>query len=306
MASTITATQSNRVGNEAGVTGSSSFTAEVAPILEQTVSAGTEEEVTSSFADHTLQSAAMSCDQDAVVQALSTRYAITGGVAGPPGTIITGGDDLTGIVFPGDLVRIEGSTGVDGVYQVETVTAVAGGTITLANGMNIVGAPGDGTVARVASAGPTSYSYPIATSVLLTDVLTITGDVTDIFAAGDFVSITGSTGDDAFREIDTVVEAAGVTTITLVAGGVITNNGDGQVSLFQAGIPLTANEPYMWLRESGQQNPFRRQPLATATEPAAGLYNAARGRVASLMVSVPGATNGNFKGRMCSNSNIFP
>ncbi|KKK92559.1 hypothetical protein LCGC14_2701740, partial [marine sediment metagenome] len=158
MATATNTTEALRFANESpGISGTASFDAEVALTLEQIVSAGTEEEVTASFADHILRAAAFSCDQDAVVQALGTRYAITGGVAGPPGTLITGGDDLTTIVFPGDLVRVEGSTGNDGVYQVETVTAVAGGTITVANGRTLVAA-GDGTVARVASAGPTSYS----------------------------------------------------------------------------------------------------------------------------------------------------
>jgi len=296
--------------NEAGLSGSEAIEVENVGIPDQVISAGTEEQTAlGGFKDHQLQVLSLLCDVDAVAQFLGVRYAILATTIGPPGTITHTGD-LTQEIFAGDLVRLEGTAACDGVYRVDSdpvvgVTLAAGVTfITLALGQALPAAAGPvGTIARVCSQQVFPYAYTAVTVTAATGAITYTGDLTDKFVAGDFIVIEDSTGNDGYWEIDSITYAAPTTTIivNLTPGGVAglpDNTDDGNFAKCRAGIALTAAVPILWSIEGGLNNPFA-QPGPYARAP---LFNAFRGDVTYCMVTVPGAVNGNFAGRIGTNA----
>lgn len=306
MASTINITRALRVENEAGIVGAEAETVNGADIFSQVVSAGTEEQTAmGAFKDHQLQALALQCDVAAEAQFIGVRYAILATVAGPPGTITYTGD-LTAFIFPGDLVRVEGTVGNDGVYLAVTVVfAVGVTTITLDNGQSMAGAEGViGTVSRVCSKTLIGYAYACLATVLGTGAITFTGNVTDKFAAGEYLVINGTVANDGYWYIMSVTFAAGVTTIIVsdpnlavpVAGLPATEGAVGTFTKCQAFIPLAANVPFLWSIRGGLQNPFLGPDSAVDVSP---IFGANRGDVAYCMVNVPGTVNGNFGGRVC-------
>ncbi len=86
---------------------------------------------------------------------------------------------------------------------------------------------------------------------------------------------------------------------TLGANTLPDDTDDGIFYRSAPSIVLAANVPYLWTIKSGQNNPFATEAsivaLQLGTPP---LFNEFRGNVAFGMVTVPGAVNGNFKGRV--------
>ncbi len=304
----INETRALRVANEAGISGASATEVEGVITLDQVISAGVEEELAmGAFKDHQMQNISLVSDQDVDVQFLGVRYAVLQTVSGPPGTITHTGD-LTQEIFEGDLVRLEDmpTAGDDGIYMVNAIAFGAGTTtITLENGQDIPTAGGGavGTVARVASLQILGYAYGVLTTVAGTGVITVTGDVTDKFAAGDALVISGSVANDGYWVIDSVTETGGVTTLIVNGGTLPASSGvSGQFVRVGAGFSLAANEPMLWSINGGTQNPF----IHPEVNPSDGLlYNTFRGDVAHCMVDNAGATNANFDGRIGTNAIIF-
>ena len=308
MPSTMNITRSTRRENEAGLSGSEAVSVENVGIPDQVISAGAEEQTAlGAFKDHQLQTLCLLCDQAVEAQFLGVRYAILATTVGPPGTITHTGDLLQEI-FPGDLVRLEGTAASDGVYLVQALALLAGDTtITLDNGQLVpaVGGP-VGTVARVASAQRTGYAYSVLATVVGTGAITYTGNVSDKFAAGEALIIAGTVGCDGYWRIDSVTYLAGVTTIVVLdeMGAIGLPAAAGAVGYFQKMEPafnLAANVPMMWSIGTGLDNPF----LSPDTDSFSGpIFNAFRGDVAYCMVNNPGVVNANFAGRIGTNAII--
>ncbi len=306
MATTVNISRTTQVENGPVVSGATTVEVQAVITLDQIISAGTEEQTAmAAFFDRQMESLALICDQVSTVQFLGDRFAILATVAGPPGTITHTGD-LEQEIFPGDLVRVEGTVADDGVYLVLTVVFAAGDTtITLEGGQNIpVGAGAVGTVARVCSHLYGEYAFDVLAIVAATGAITFTGDLTDEFAAGDFLCITGSgVANDGFWEISSVTEAAGITTIVILdsAGAVGAGANEGAVAVFHkcaASFALEANAPIGWdNKNTCVVNPFT-MPVSIGAPQVPPLWEAFRGRVAYCMIDVPGATNGQFDGRI--------
>jgi hypothetical protein len=248
------------------------------------------------------------------VQFLGVRYAILQTVAGPPGTVTFTGD-LTDEIFIGDLIRLEGTVADDGVYLVDTVAfGAATTTITLALGQDIPAGAGGavGTFARVCNQQILGYQYDIATATAATGVLTVLGDISDKFAAGDWLRITSSTGNDGLWEIATVttdgppVTTTTITVIDRAAGNTLPDNtDDGDIQRVNPFFELAANVPFLWSVDSGQRNPFHPHGVDPVTLILPEVYNAFRGDVAYCMVDNAGALAANFSGRIAKNAIIF-
>jgi len=309
MTSAINITRTLRVENESGVTGSEAEAVNSADILEQLITAASEEQTAmGAFKDHQLQALSLSLDVDGSAQFLGVRYPVLQTVAGPPGTITYTGD-LEQEIYPGDIIRLEDmpAAGDDGLYQVATVVEAAGTTtITLANGQDIATAGGGavGTLARVCSRQNMGYAYTAVTVTAASGAITFTGDLSDKFAAGDWITINNSTGNDGVWQITSVTYAAPTTTIIVEtkagANTLPDNTNDGVFQKIEMEITLAASVPYLWSIEGGLQNPFIHPNTLNATDIIGPTYDADRGDVAYCMVTVDGTTNGNFSGRICT------
>jgi hypothetical protein len=313
MTSTINVSRSLRVENETGITGAEAQEVEGVQTLSQTISASTEEEVAlAAFKDHQLQSMAVICDQASVCEFLGVRYAILQTVQGPPGTITYTGD-LEQEIFPGDIVRVEGTVADDGYYLVDAVAEAAGTTtLTLGGGQAFPTGGGGavGTFARVASQQNITYTYAAATVTAATGVITYTGDISDKFAVGDILRISISTGNDGIWSITAVTtDGPPVTTTSITvedlndAGLLPDDTNDGEISLCRTGINLTANIPFLWSIESGITNPFlphgNEDPGLTKNDMT---FNAFRGDVAVCMVTNEAASAAAFQARVATNA----
>ncbi len=316
MAKTVNMTRALAVENETRLTGAEALEVEGVVTLDQIITAATEEQtVAIGSKDRQLRAASLVTNQPVTVQMLGTRHAILQTVAGPPGTITHTGD-LEQEIFAGDLVRLEGmpTAADDGIYKVDSdpavgvIEAIGVTTITLALGQDINTAGGGavGTVARVVTQTLLSNAYAAVTVTLATGAITFTGDLTDVFEAGDFLIIEDSTGNDGFWEIVSVAFAAPTTTIIVqdkaAVAGLPDNTDDGNFTLARDNIALASNIPYLWSIDGGIPNPFR-QPGPAAR---AALFNAFRGQIAFCMVTCPGVTNANFQGRLCFDANLIP
>lgn len=308
MAAALEIMRSLRVQNGTQLVGSEAPEVESAEVLDQTVSAASEEQLAmGAFFDRQLQALCLLSDVDARAQFLGERHAIlaTAIVAGADTITHTG--DLEQEIFPGDLVRVENTVGDDGIYLVVTVAELAGTTtITMDNGHVFpAGAGGPvGTVARVASAQRTGYAYDVLATVVLTGAITYTGNVSDKFAAGDALILAGTAGCDGYWRISSVTFAAGVTTIVVLdeAGVIGLPAAAGPGGYFQKMEPafnLAASVPFLWSIDSGLDNPFLSPDADSFSGP---IYEAFRGEVAYCMVTVAGAVNSLFKGRVCKNA----
>ncbi len=302
---TINMTRSLRVENESGITGSEAPQVEGVADLRQTISAATEEELAGiGFWAERMQAIGLVSDQDADAQFLGVRYGIASIAAGPPG-VVTSDLDLTDVLFATDYVRIEGSTGAsnDGVYRVASVAA-APNLITLDTGHTcILQAGAGGTIAKVMSLQLYALLYEVATTVPPATI-TYTGNLTDIFAAGDKIYITGSAAavNDGIWEVLTVAFTSPTTTITVEPEGPnggaavlgASGAGVGDFSKVRPAIELVATVPFMWSIKGGFNNPFQ-DPVNTTDNPL-------QGRVEHCMVIVAGAVNANMQARIGTNA----
>lgn len=298
MATIVNVTESGQLQNLTALSGAEALSVNAVDVLNQIVSAGTEEEAAmGAFKDSQLQALVLRCDQSAVIQFLGLRYPILATAIVPPDTVTHTGD-ITDMIFQGDLIRLEGTVGDDGVYLVEVVAFAAGvTTITLASGQGLPAGGGGavGTLARIASKQLFPVAYAAITVTAATGTITFTGDLSDKFAAGEFIIIDDSTGNDGYWEIQSVVFAAPTTTIVLTT--VLPNNtNDGNFAKCRAGFELGANQVVVWRIEGGTNNPFQ--------HPAPVDYNADRGDVDACMVTVPGVTNGQFDGLVAKNPEL--
>jgi len=307
-------TRSYRDANEAGLSGAEAIEVENVGKPDQIVSAGAEEQLAlGAFKDHQLQCMALLSDQDVTAQFLGLRYAVNQTAAGEPGTIDVLGD-LEQEIYIGDIVRLEDmpDAGDNGMYFVDDIAELAGTTtITLGDGQEIPTAVGGaiGTVARVACVQKMTYEYTMATAVAITGVITVTGNVTDVFEAGGWLIVRESGGNDGLWEIHSVDYVAPTTTIvvndrqgtqTLPAGTT------GVIASVRPFIELAANVSFLWSRESGLYNPFHQN----TNDPTGGVaiprvYDVDRGDVAFCMVNNPGTVNANVDIRIGTNAVIF-
>jgi len=306
---TINTTRALRIENESGISGARAETVDNAQQPDQVISAASEEQTAlAGFLDHQLKAMALICDQDAYVQFLGNRWIVVQTLAGAPDTIdVTG--DCTDEIAGGDLVRLEGTVANDGVWAVAQAVfgAPAAATdtrITLEAG-NRIGAAGGavGTCGRVALVQRMGYSYPL-TSSLVNGQCAVAWDVSDKIAAGDWVLIQNTAGNDGFFVVDTVTVLAGVTTIT-VNGGVLqgAEGAVGYIVKCRDKVHLTANEPFLWDEQSGQHNPFIWNGGAGALAPA--FVDLLRGDVAYSMVENLHATvNANYDARYATDVDI--
>lgn len=301
---TINMARSYREANENGLAGAESAPVELCEHIGQTISPATEEEVTiGAFWSRQLRNIALICDRDVRAQFLSPRYAIlqTAIVAGACTVTYTG--DLSDIIEAGDVIRVEGTVADDGEYQVETCVEAGGvTTITLTTGHTwpVGGGGAVGTLAKIMSRQLWGVAYPIATAAVgPPGVLTLAGNLTDVFHAGDYFICDNSTNtppgkDGLWGPIDTVVFAAGVTTITLEAGvAFLDATNDGDITRVTTAIVVPSGDEFLWSRESGLNNPFE--------VPAA--YTVLRDYVAFCMVDNVHATlEAVFEGRIGKDS----
>lgn len=315
---TINITRHGRVENGPVLSGSEALSVENEQSPSQTISAGVEEQTAlAAFKDHQMESMVLRSNQDVAAQFLGVRYAILELDTVPD--IITFTGDLTNIFRPGDIVRIEGTaTGDEGLYQIELVAEAIGvTTLTLTSGQRWVAGGGGavGTFARVCSHQRMGYPYDIATATAGTGIITIAGDVSDVFAVGDFCTIDDSTGNDGLWEI-TVVATDGppvtTTSLTLVdatdsAGLTIPDStADGNVIKVRPAIELTANVPFLWTYESGIQNPFTQVwPDFVAPGFEISQYNEFIGDVSFCMVNNAGADDALFEAIIGLNAITF-
>jgi len=303
----INMTRSSRIANETGISGSEAMDVDNTSALDQQISASTEEEVTELFQAYDLQSLSMICDQAVEVMVLETRFAILQTANAAPSTITHTGD-LEQEIFVNDLIRVEGTVADDGVYLVDIVNEAAGTTtisLALGNTFPVAGGGAVGTVCKIASAHRQGYSYTIATAAV-TGVITITGDVSDKFAIGDFVRINSSTGNDGFWEITAAVTTDGppvtTTTLTLNSGVLPDATNDGVIEWAAAAFSLAANTPFLWSIDGGLQNPL----VNPEQNGISALWNTSRGNIVAFMVdNTATAIAAQFDARIGINSNIF-
>jgi len=306
-----------RFANETGISGAEAPDVEIPTSPDQTISASTEEEVTVAIQAVDLQLLCLVCDQAVPVQVLETRFAILDTANGGPSTITHTGD-LEQEIFEGDLVRIEGTVGGNGVYLVSIVDLALGvTTISLVDGQTIpaVGEGAVGTVCRVASLQQTGYSYAITSTTLGTGAIVLAGNLTDKFAAGDYLIIANTAGNNGLWLIMSVTVLLGVTTIIVsdpniaVPAGALPATEGAVGTIFRASpaIMLAANSPFLWSIDSGIQNPFistDRDALLDDGNPP--VYNVDRGKIVAIMVdNTDNAVAANFDARIATNSNIF-
>lgn len=316
MSSTYNVSRSLGVENESRLSGSEAIEAEGGVRIDQTVSAGTEEQLAmAGFKDTQMQAMCLVADQALEMMFLGERYALVTSAAGPPG-VLTHLGDLEQEIFANDLVRVEGTVGNDGIYLVETVAEVIGTTtITFENGEAMVGGEGAvGTVARIASHKLLSYAYPVTSTTLGTGAIVITGNVSDVFAAGDHLTLQDTVTNDGLWLVMSVTTDGPPVTITTivvsdanlavpVAGLPATEGAIGHISLCRPAILLAANVPFLWTREGGLPNPFWQAiDLVMAELPQ---FNEFRGDVAFCMANCAGAVNAVVKGRIGIEPIIF-
>ena len=316
MTRTINLTRRMAEENESGLSGAEAAEVENVGSPDQEISAGTEEQTAmGAFKDHQLQAMSLLCDQAVTAQFLGVRYPILATTVGPPGTITFTGD-LEQEIFANDLVRVEGTVGNDGIYLVdEVVEAVGVTTITLENGHAMVGAEGIvGTVARIASHKLLSYAYPVTSTTLGTGAIVITGDVSNVFAAGDYLTLQDTVANDGLWYIMSVTTDGPPVTITTIivsdpniavpVGALPATEGAvGHISRCRPAFKLAANVPFLWSIEGGLPNPFWQAiDLVAAETP---IYNEFRGDVAYCMVNNEGLLAANFQARIATNAIIF-
>jgi len=307
MATTVNLALSAQHENEPGLSGAKTQSVNNVQHPDQIISAGTEEQTAMAlFKDRQLQSLCMLSDQDVEVQFLGQRYAILlTAIVGPPGDTVTYTGNLEQEIFPGDIIRVEDTdTGDEGYYQIITVAEALGvTTITLADGETWpVGGAVVGTLARVASKQHIGYAYSLLASTGA-GLLTVTGNLLDVFAEGDWLSIVGTAGNDGFYEITAVVTyAPNITSITVNDGFLVGLEGVvGTITKTRHSFILPAGESFLWDIEGGTQNPFIH--AYNAYQPA--IYEAFRGDVAFQMVNCAGAVNAQFDARIALNPDIF-
>lgn len=316
MSATITLTRTHRRENDEALSGSEAFEVEGFPGFSQGISANTEEDLAwGAIKAMQLEALTMRCDQDVDAQFLGVRYNVLAlvAVAGVAPAEITFTGDLTDIVFPGDILRLEGTAANDGLYQVQdeygayplrdaaAVTFAAGDTtILLANGHVLAAAGAVGTFARVASVQEFAISYPIATADAgPPGVITYAGDLSDMFEAGDYLIIDRSTdtppGKNGLYEIATVATdgpPVTTTTITLVAGVTLQDaTNDGEFRRVIPSFKMIANVPLLWSEKGGTNNPLQSQVLFTGVQ----------GDVAVLAINNETATAATFEVRAGTN-----
>ncbi len=313
---TINNTFSSRVENGTTLSGAEALSVENVQQPDQTISAGTEEQTAlMAFKDSQMQSMLLRSDQDVKAEFLGIRYAILATAIAGPDTITHTGD-LEQELAEGDIVRVQGTVGDDGYYLIQTVAELIGvTTITLAGGQILPAGGGGavGTVARVCSHADLGYAYDIGalggTLTLATGVIDMPLNLTDKFAAGDIITMRGSTGNNGIWRIVSVTLAGLGTEIVVQdvndAGLLVDNTNDGDFQLVKTAFVLLANIPLLWTIASGIQNPFQ-NPVWDPQRAGApeNDFNADRGDVAFCMVNNAGALSAEFQAIISTNAII--
>lgn len=298
MSATIALTRTHRLENADALSGTESVVVEGFPGQSQEISASTEEDISwGAIKARQLKALTMVCDQNVKAQFLGVRYNILATVQAARTITFTG--DLTDMLQVGDLLRLEGTVAQNGVYIILTVAFGAGTTtITLATGhTGLTGTGAVGTFAKVMSRQVFHIRYTTATMVAATGVVTFAGDLSDVFAAGDWILVTAATLNNGIFLIDTVTtDGPPVTTTTLIVNaGSLEDNNPGEFSKIRPAIELIANIPYLWSVEGGQNNPLE----------SAALHTALRGDVAVLAVNNQTTTAALFQLRGGTDPNLL-
>ncbi len=296
MSATIGLTRTHRLENGAGLSGTEAFEVEGFPGYSQEISANREEDTAwGAIVARQLKALTMLCDQNVKAQFLGVRYAILATVQAA--RTITFAGDVSDVIEAGDILRLEGTAAQDGLYEVLTA-AGSPTTITLTTGHTDLTSTGAvGTFAKVMSRQRYHIRYTTATMVAGTGVITFAGDISDVFAAGDYVRVSAATANNGIFLVDSVTtDGPPVTTTTLVVNaGTLPDSNPGEFSKIRPAIELIANVPYLWSIEGGQNNPLESEALHTAI----------RGDVAVLAVNNQTAVAANFQLRAGVDPNLL-
>jgi len=223
---------------------------------------------------------------------------------------ITFTGDLTAIIHPGDILKIEGAAVDNGYVMVQnepaypardtTAVAFAAGvtTIMLANGHELVAAGAVGTFKKIMSVQHHAIEYaPATVAIGPPGVLTFAGDLTDHFAVDDFIVMDWGTdtppGKDGIYQIFTIAFATPTTTITLTNANVLEDGTvDGTFHKVDLRMKLTANETYLWAAARTAVNPI---------QPRGAVYSALQGDVSQATAYNEVTTAANFQARFPRN-----
>lgn len=313
MTNLIQLTWTLRVENETGLSGTEAQAVEAFDDLDESIAATTEKTLAfAAIKASQLQSMSMLSSQDVSVQFLGPWYNIKSlnAVITVAEAFIEFTGDLSAIIHPGDILRLDGTAAGDGYYMVlnepqypvrEATAVVFGGAdtvISLANGHILANAGAVGRFAKVMSVLHHPIEYTIATMAAgPPGVITFTGDLTEHFAAGDYIILDWGTdtppGKDGIYRIDTIVFSTPTTTITLTNTDAIADaTNDGEFHKIVIAFDLTANTPMMWGKDGGSVNPI---------QPRGAVYDALQGDVAQALANNLGATAANFQARFPRN-----
>ena len=298
----ISIVRSLKVENEEYLTGLEVSDEDLNENIDMPIPATTEEGIDiGGFRADQLKSLILVCDQNVTAQFLGVRYAILACVAetGTTAAEVTFTGDLSGIVFPGDVIRLQGTAANDGYYVVNTVTwSSPTTTFELAGGETLATAGAVGTLAIVQNFQRYRESYTIVSATTgPPGTITFTGNLTHVFNAGDYLiiengTITTETSKNAIYLIDTVACVSPTTTITF-ARALLADENDGDFRKVRVAMQLLANIPFLWSVEGGLPNPLKPQSV---------IYTTLQGEVDVLYVYNATSTAATLKGRIGKNS----
>lgn len=298
MTNAISITRTLRVENEVGLSGSEAQAVDGFDDIDVSIPAATnfpgQDAGMAGIKAMQLQSMSLLANQNDEALFLGPDYALSETTAVNAGVMafLEFIGNLNEIIFPGDILLIEGTAADDGVYMVANepgaypardITSVdfpgvvpANTDIFLANGHNIasvaVNAPG--TFRKIMSVQHYNPKYDLALGTVNAGPpgnIVWPGDLTDQFEAGDYFIIDRGTdappGKDGIYKIDTIAYAAPDTTITLAAGLAFAEAAnDGELHRVRLAFELQANNPILWSAKGGTNNPLQPDTPWTALQ----------------------------------------
>ena len=248
---------SSRIGSETALSGTETITSSIGTLVNHEVPAATDD---SSFAltveKSNLEGMFWISDGDAILR-LVNETPLVASYATTSTLTLTG--DYTHLKR-WQKIAIMGSTSNDGVWTVlevdyadptSTITVAETGTL----GVEAVAA----SVVRVFDAQD-SVEYAItAVSAGAGGTFTITGDLSALNENQSYIGVSGSTNNDNVWKIDTAVEGAGSTVLTVIGTETVGATADGDVYLADVDyvVDMVANQPSAaWTTGGGLNNPL--------------------------------------------------
>lgn len=278
-----TFTRSGRIGNETSLSGSQALSSQLGESVNQEIADGADDTVVAigDFTKDNFDGMILTSDEDVTAKVLGGNPRVVveivtlGDMATNVGGTFTVADDQTEWIYPGDQFYIQGSTTAanDGRYYVINSTFAAGVTT-----IEVIRQLGVINVAAIevfdtaeAGAGVDHLAFKII-PVSVKNNITAGDDFTannTIEVAGDFSSLQAddkilieeatTAGNDIVATVVTAVFATPDTTIVVeeTAFNVEVGNANCTFQHVQTELlmHLTANEPFMWSKDSGVINP---------------------------------------------------